>query len=186
MSIHLCSHHFSPYSLSSSSYFSVWSLTSISGTPHLFACKIMTASLRNNELQFWLSLCSHHFWQSASHFNCMNTSCNDITFKCPLCYFFFAILHNCHLLSVQIAENKNIQETCTQSRKRLCTSSRLMARSMFMGFANENWTLHSRSMMDNDIARIFSYTSPVYVERIKGRSRFGMYAAEEVGTMITC
>jgi hypothetical protein len=55
-----------------------------------------------------------------------------------------------------------------------------------MGFANENWTLHSRSMMDNDIARIFSYTSPVYVERIKGRSRFGMYAAEEVGTMITC
>jgi hypothetical protein len=61
-----------------------------------------------------------------------------------------------------------------------------MARSMFMGFANENWTLHSRSMMDKDIARIFSYTSPVYVERIKGRSRFGMYAAEEVGTMITC
>ena len=38
-------------------------------------------------------------------------------------------------------------------------------------------TLQSRSKTDKDIARMFSYTSSVYVERTNGSSKFGMHAA---------
>ncbi len=79
-------------SLPSSSHFSVSSLTKISENLHPFACRIMIASLRNEWASILvLSLCSHHFWQSASCFDCINISCTDNTFKCPFCHFSFVI-----------------------------------------------------------------------------------------------
>lgn len=72
--------------------FSVSSLTRICGNLHPFACRIMIASLRNEWASILvLGLCSHHFWQSASCFDCLNISCTDNTFKCPFCYFSFAV-----------------------------------------------------------------------------------------------
>lgn len=47
-----------------------------------------------------------------------------------------------------------------------------------------NCTLQVRSMTDNDIARTFSYTSSVNVERINGWRRFGIFAVYKVRSTV--
>lgn len=106
----------------------------------------------------------HHFRKPAPNFNCVKASWNNVRFNSPMDHLMFSFLH--HMLIISFAQCHvhirilHQQEFVPYGVGRKCII-----------------TLQSRSKTDKDIARMFSYTSSVYVERTNGSSKFGMCAA---------
>jgi hypothetical protein len=94
----------------------------------------------------------------------VKASWNNVTINSPMDHLMFSFLH--HMLIFSFAE--------------CYVHIGILHQQEFVPYGvgrNRIITLQSRSKTDKDIARMFSYTSSVYVERTNGSSKFGMYAA---------